>query len=78
MPVTPKKHKRHVSYKYNVPRLNKQGQQTNSKRDMWKQTRASRFKAPLIPKATIFYDGAPGYVYAAQWAREQAQALKKL
>ena len=76
MPITPKRHRRTVSYKYEAPRLDRQGQQKTSKRDMWARTRASRFKAPLIPKATIFYPGAPGYVYVAQRAREQAQSSR--
>ena len=71
---TPKRHQREVSYKYEKPRLDKQGQ-GNNKADMWTRTRASRFKAPLIAKPTLTYDGAPDHAFVAQSAREAAQAL---
>ena len=72
----PKRHQREVSYTYERPKLDRQGR--GKKADMWTRTRASRFKAPLIAKPTLIYDGAPRHAVFEQRAREEASRAARV
>jgi len=70
----PKRFQREVSYQMEKKyRFDKHGQDTKSKADAWKKTRAAHFKAPLLPKPTLVYRGGPGHAVDAQRARVVAE-----